>query len=311
MAFGVWAFFLRESDEVRAYNTSTELINYKQSLGIKDKLINLREVNYISGNKEMVIVDDNEYKKTILLYRDICLSDELITTHGSYSFWSYLVMEDYVDGFIESYLPYLNTSNTKSKPRKAINKTADNYTKSLRTLNEKLDELIHYQTIIEGSDTEYQILCNHYTDLYNVYRQSIQCSSDFMLALVEYIDICTFDDNIILDCNYALGDAFARMLKATTTSQVAVEPKYAHDVSVLIETIDSYNDGVNIYSAEYTEYNFLHSYNSLYGSYKDVLNYIFGCNKEIKEQMANGESLSEIITEAQSYAVTILNVIGF
>ena len=46
IAFGIWAFVFKEKDEVVAYNKVCEIVDYKESLGTKEKLISLRKYNY-------------------------------------------------------------------------------------------------------------------------------------------------------------------------------------------------------------------------------------------------------------------------
>ena len=54
VAFAVWAFFFREKEEVQAYNKSAEMLDYKESLGLNEKLITLQGLDYYGAKKENV-----------------------------------------------------------------------------------------------------------------------------------------------------------------------------------------------------------------------------------------------------------------
>ena len=106
IAFAVWAFWFKEKDEVQAYNRTSEMIDYKQSLGIKNKLSTLASTDYVQGNPEKKIGNDTETKQKIQEYRNLCLGEGVITIDGGLSYYSYLTMEEYVDDLLEFYLPY-------------------------------------------------------------------------------------------------------------------------------------------------------------------------------------------------------------
>ena len=55
IGFSVWVFFFREKEDVQAHNRLSELIDYKESLGIEEKMIELRNLNYLNGNKDSII----------------------------------------------------------------------------------------------------------------------------------------------------------------------------------------------------------------------------------------------------------------
>ena len=69
VAFGVWAFFFREKDEVLAYNRTCEIVDYKESLGTKEKISDLQDLNYIGKDSGKVITASNDTNKEILNLR--------------------------------------------------------------------------------------------------------------------------------------------------------------------------------------------------------------------------------------------------
>ena len=111
-AFGVWAFFFKEKDEVVAYNKTCELIEYKESVGIKEKLKNLQGLDYFGDDETQKILDSNDNNKEILRLREIMLSNNIIRTYDDGGvvtcyFDSYLVMDKYLDEMLGILVPYI------------------------------------------------------------------------------------------------------------------------------------------------------------------------------------------------------------
>ena len=85
--FAVWAFFFREKEEVQAYNKTAELIDYKESIGFKEKLVDLRLMNYYNDDKSKPIGDTSSSEQSIQNMRTLLLSLEniesgLLLTHN-------------------------------------------------------------------------------------------------------------------------------------------------------------------------------------------------------------------------------------
>ena len=311
IGLGVWAFWFREKDEVQAYNRTAELIDYKQSLGIREKLVELRNTNYVHNESDKLIGNETDIEKSIHNFRDLCLSENIITSTGDNSHYSYFVMEKYVDELLEYYLPYTKSDKSKSKPLKALKNDIESYIRSLKDFNETLDEILDYQKRIEGNSTELEILKGYYDNMHGKYRTSLSRASDVLLSMVDYIDVCIYSDNIKLDVTFALNDAFIRSLKSATTIESILEINYAHDVKLVMDIIEKYNSNETIFNEVYSEYDFVLSYNKLYNDYKSALNYIFSCKNLEKQQMAEGVSLSQVVEGAQDHVVVALNVLGF
>lgn len=310
IAFGIWAFAFRESDEVQAFNKSAELIDYKQSLALDSRLEALSNMNYISGNAESTITGDSDDKNNINRYRTICLSQESVVVEEGVEYNSYMTIDNNVDKYLELYLPYLDSSKSKSKPRKQVKNAIDDYRTSLKTLSKELDNVTTYQVNMTDSSAEYSMLNEHYRNFYNAYRKSLNKASDVLLAMVEYIDICCYGDSIRIDAEFAMGDAYARLLNTTTKAKEIDEIKYLCDVKILIDTMGRFEDDQNIY-IDQTEYEFLSSYNRLYNDKKSVLTKIFECDKEKRQQMAEGQSISDIEQSAHTDVINVLNVLGY
>ena len=68
---------------------------------------------------------------------------------------------------------------------------------------------------------------------------------------------------------------------------------------------------LNIYNGEYSEYDFLTSYNILINQYNEVLYKVFNKHNLEKKKIADGENLSDIKQEAQEATITVLSVLGF
>ena len=310
--FAVWAFFFRDKEEVQAYNKTAELIDYKQSLGIRDKIIQLQSMDYINGNKEKVIGDDTEAKKNILKYRKFCFDTEEITGYGNLVFCSYFLMDEHMDDIFEYYLPFTKTDSVKSSSLKRLKGDIDDYIDSLKVMNSNLDELIKYQNVITGMDAEYGYLAEHYEKLYNQYRSTLNDASKLMLSIVNFIDISVYSDNLIMDTTFALNDAFARTLITATNVDERLAADYAHHVYVVIKAIDNYNGESDIFTS-YSEYEFLTSYSNLYNNYQDSLNDAYSQNLETKQKMAVADknALSIILQKAQNAVTIVLKTIGY
>ena len=137
IAFGVWAFFFREKDEVLAYNRTSEIVNYKESLGTKEKVSTLQGLNYLGNDTSKVISASNDTNKEILSLREIMFSDSIITTYdegGTITcyFDSYFVMENYLDGITMQLIPYLKDINASDASIKTLKNTISTYTKNLK-----------------------------------------------------------------------------------------------------------------------------------------------------------------------------------
>ena len=319
VAFATWAFFFREKEEVQAYNRTAELIDFKQSLGVREKIITLNSMNYVNGDKTNVIGDDTDVKKDILNYRKLCMSQEVIADYSELEFCSLFVMDEYVDDVLEYYLPYTKSDNkTKNKSLKNLKKNIEEYIDSLKDLNTSLDDVIYYHSIVEAdSSTGYSWLKDYYNTFYNQYRSTLKNAGDLILSLVDYIDISVYGDDMLVDTTIALNDAFARSLIASCHIDSSQFPLFADQVYVIMNTIEDYKNSKDgsesIFNANYSEYKFLSAYNNLYNNFKDTLNHVFEQKKDVKQQMADDSdsALSSVLVGAQDYVVAVLNVLGF
>lgn len=312
IGFTVWAFCFREKDEVQAYNRISELVDYKESLGIKEKLTTLNKMNYVSGDKDKVIDDTLEAGKSINEYRQICLSDDkIVGGEGSFTYSSYRVLDQYVDMIIEYYLPYTKASNVNSSSLSNLKKSIKNYISRLKDLNITLNELIKFQNNIEGTEADLAGLSGRYNTLRLKYRETLNDSSKVLINLVEYVDASVYSGNLIVDTQTALFDALARTLNVSTSVQLVLENDYAHDTNIVLLRIDEYMKGESIYTEEYSEYNFLTSYNEMFNNYRKDLNYIFSCKNGLKKQMAAGTINSMVSSDAHEFVKVIFNVLGY
>lgn len=314
IAFTTWAFFFREKDEVQAYNRTAEVIDYKQSLGIREKLIQLNTMDYVNNDKTNVIGDDTDTKKEILDYRKLCLSQDLIKDYDQLEFSSLFVIDEYVNDILEYYLPYTKADDAKNKPLKNLKSDISDYIDSLKTLNTSLDEVIYYHSLVNNDNASgYSYLRDYYKTFYNEYRSTLKNAGDLILSIVEYIDVSVYSDDMLVDNTIALNDAFARSLIQACyvdSSQFAI---FADQTQIILNTIEKYRADGAIFTSSHTEYKFLSAYNNLYNKQKDTLNHVFEQKKEVKAQMADDSdsALSTVPISAQDYVVTVLNVLGF
>ena len=136
ISISVWAIFFKEKDEVQAYNRTAELIDYKQSLGMVERLTDLKDMNYLKNDKSKTINSATNAGAEIVEIRRLVLSDGLILGYGENQFHSYLTMEKQLDDIIEYYLPYTNGNKVKTK---SLNSLKD----AIKKVDEKKLEKMH------------------------------------------------------------------------------------------------------------------------------------------------------------------------
>lgn len=315
IGFSVWFFAFREKSEVQAYNRTSELVDYKESLAIKDDLVELNSMNYYGGESANVIDSSTQVGKEIYRLRALTVGGDKIVAEGTsgtgYTYESYRITDLMVDDILEYLLPYTKASSVKSKSLSKLKKSINSYIDSLKELNSTVDELMAFQNSMEGNDASFDALRGRYRSFSSKYRSSLNNASNLIMSLMDFIDISVYGDNIVLDEHMALFDAFARALAQSTSVDVNQENDYFNDVYVVMQRIEEVNDGDDIYSERYSEYDFLSSYNELFNNHKDALQYIFSCKNLQKKQMAGGKELSNISKTAQNYVIAVLNVLGY
>lgn len=310
ICFGVWAFFFKEKDEVIAYNRTAELIDYKQSLGIEEKFNSFKSFDYLKNDTGLKISSESESGKNINEIRRIILSDGLILGYGNNKFYSYVTLEKYIDEVIEYYLPYVNGNKVNTKALKTVKEKINNYIKTLKSLNSKLDEVINYQSVISGSAVELDILNGYYSQLQSEYRKSLNYGAEVAKAMINYIDKSVYKDNILIDTKTALYDSFIRAIIVSTSVEGKLEPDYSNDLRIIVEKISQVKSGSSIF-IKYNEYSFLVAYNKLYNDYASTLDYVFSCKNLEKEKMADGMALGQVLEKVQDSVITVVNVLGY
>ena len=316
IAFGIWAFVFKEKDEVVAYNKVCEIVDYKESLGTKEQLNNLKKYNYYGEDDTQVFSSLSSNEKTIISLRETMLSDTIITTYdegGNVTcyFDSYTVMEKEADTIIDSLLPYIKNTTGIDRLTKELKSIAKNYTNSYKTLSENIDDLYSCQATVSGTNTEMEVLLGNYSNLRVTYRGCLNNASQLIAKMFEIIR--TKYGQTIFDTKLALMDSFGRSLNVATNSSINImeEPYYAHDLHLVLDKINKVNQNVNIFSTKYTEYGFLNNYNTLSNKYSSEFNKALTKQNIAKQQMADGQNLSEIIIGAQDSLVYVLNVLGY
>lgn len=314
VGFAVWAFFIKEKDEVQAYGRLCEMVDYKQSIDINGKIEDLRK-NNLMGKDSQIIPNETDAQKNIYKIRENCFSEELIIGYSDskviYSYKSLFETDKYVSNIIEYYLPYVNGDRVNSKSLNNLKKNITAYIKSIEDINESIDNIVAYQKVISGTSTEMGILEGRYKALYSNYRNSLNKSANLILSIIDYIDVSVYSDKLKIDVFTAISDAYARALVVSTTVDEKEINNFSNDVNILENVIDEYKNDVNLFNSNYTEYDFLISYNKLHEKYKDVLNYVFSRTTIEKRKMADGENLSSVYETAKDSVITILNILGF
>ena len=315
VAFGVWAFFFREKDEVLAYNRTCEIVDYKESLGTNEKISDLQDLNYIGKDSGKVITASNDTNKEILNLREIMFSNSIITKYDEGGtiicyFDSYCIMESYLDEITIQLIPYLKNVNASDASIKTLKNTISTYTKNLQELNQALENLTTCQNSIEGTEIEMTTLYGNYNSVRIKYRRCLNNGATLVTNIFDIIKSSVGD--IKFDTKLALMDSFARsLIVVTRENQETTESYYAYDLHLILERYQKVCKGQNIFTAEYDEYNFLMSYNKLFNNY--LSEYTKALNKQNinKKKIADGQDLSDIKQEAQESLIFVLNVLGY
>lgn len=318
--FGVWAFFFKENDEKIAYNRVCELVDYKQSLGISERLSDLYNYDYYGLDKSNTLPIDSEDGKKVADIRKDCLNANYILKGDDLAYGSYKMYDERVDEILEYILPYLNGSKTSSKPRKAVTKSVSNYITSLKSMSEALDMVLDTHKGIDGSPASITVLAGNYGEFKTRYRNTLKCASEVITSSIDYINLCVFDGDIKLDTKFAMSDAFAIALNEAMSVETIREFDFSYDAYKIYSVLSAYKDtsiGSLLFNSTYSnyvgysEYEFLNAYNDMLCSHRDTLNTILTNPFSIKSAMADGKELSEIAEATQNSVIVILNVLGF
>ena len=316
IVFGVWAFFFREKDTVKAYNQTTQLVDYKESLGVKEKLVKLYYMDYMHDDPTKKINNTDVINRDILTIRKDCLSvDDIVGYEGdseSYRYDSYFTTDKTIDAIIRYYLPYTRGNYSSNTHQKALSNAIKNYISVLSSFNQTIDDLIKCQISFTGDNAvEMDVLRGYYNTFYFKYKDLLNKSSIVTIALTDYINMSLYNGSMMADSRIALYDCYARALKVATSTEENSKVFYLHDLHAIKDKMDKINDGINIYDTTYTEYRFLTSFNNLFCNYRKALNLIFDKSHLEKRIMANGEGLSDIVNQAKDSVIVLLNVLGF
>lgn len=315
LAFGAWAFFFREKDEVLAYNRTCEIVNYKESLGTKEKVSTLQGLNYLGNDTGKVITASNDTNKEILNLREIMFSDSIITKYdegGTVTcyFDSYFVMENYLDDITTQLIPYLKNLNASDASIKTLKNTISTYTKNLKELNQALDNLKTCQNGIEGTEIEMATLYGNYNSVRIKYRRCLNNGATLVTNIFDIIKSGV--GNLKFDTKLALMDSYARsLIVVTRENEETTESYYAYDLHLILERYQKACKGENIFTTEYDEYNFLINYNKLFNDYLSEFTKALNKQNINKKKMADGQDLSDIKQEAQAPLIYVLNVLGY
>ena len=140
LGFGVWAFFFREKDEVVAYNSISEFVDYKESLNVREDLEKLQSFDYLIKEEQHIPFDgSNNHVKKIVSLRETTMSKELINYYDdggnlTCTYDSYMVLEDLCDDMIGYLLPYLKYTNAKDNDLRNLKSSINDCIKYLKQL---------------------------------------------------------------------------------------------------------------------------------------------------------------------------------
>ncbi len=316
VAFGVWAFFFREKDEVVAYNKTCELIEYKESTGIKEKLKELQSNNSFGEGDSLHLIDEStETSQSILDLRKIMFSKEVIVIYdegGTITCYydSYYVIESQLDEMIEKIVPIIKQSNGNTKLNRQLRSSVSNYISNIRQLSSAIDILNDCQKTISGNETEMSVLYGNYNSVRQKYRRCLKYSSQLIMDVFDIIK--NNYGSIKFDTSLALMDSFARSVNVMCTEEIDKTEHYrAYDAYLISEKYYKVENNVSIFEDDYNELDFLKHYNNLFNNYISMLNKAHSKPNLNKTKMAVRQDLSDILIEAQESLVYVLNVLGY
>lgn len=315
VAFGMWAFFFREKDEVMAYNRTCELIEYKESSGIKEKIEALQDFDYIGKDSTNAIPSNSDTSNEILKIREIALSKNIVRTYdegGNVTcyFDSYIVMEDNLEDMICILLPYIKNSKGNSSLNKALKSTVNDYIKYLKELDQSIDILNNCQESITGTEVEMTVLLGNYNSFRTKYRRCLNSSAKLISNIFDIIK--SNYSEIKFDTALSLIDGYSRSVKISASEgKLKEEEFFSHDAHLILDKYRRVKNGESIFTVEYNEYKYLLNYNELFNKYVSQLDKALNKHNLNKTKMADGDDLSDIKVEAQKSLTYVLNVFGF
>ncbi len=313
--FGAWAFFFKEKDDVKAYNRTAELLNYKQSLNLQEKLDILTERGYLGDNPENIITDSTNTNIKILDFRKIMISQNPIESYDGngillHSYYSYDVTHALLDEMLVYYLPFLQGGGVDMLSYGKLNSDIKSLIASLKNFGMSIDNLISFQHSITGTPTEMEVLYGHYNGVRLKYREVLHDESLVVLGLRNYINNGVYRKEFKSDTLTALYDAGAYSIKYLSSVPVIEEIEYANDARKIFNMLKNYQSGQNIFTGEYSEFEFLTKYNILVKQYFDIIDKIFASKYLDKKNMSEGKNLSTIVELAHQPIIVYLNALG-
>lgn len=317
---GVWAFFFKETDEKMAYNRMCEVVDYKQSLGLRERTSDLQDCDYYGKDEANTLSNASveNIRKIILSRNAIVVGSET----SSPQYGSYITYDQMVDEILEYILPYLNGDKVNSKARRATTKAISAYVDSLDTLSVALEDVTSFQNNMKGESADYSLLINYYNELRLRYRKSLECAGDVITTAIEYINTSVYSGKFKFDTITALSDAFGVALKTAMSTELITEVDYSCDAYTIWGTLSAFKWGkaqnkFDLFDNSYenyvgcSEYEFLQSYGNLFGSHRDTLTSILSKPNAVKREMAGESGLSGIAEALQDDVVRVLKVLGF
>jgi len=316
IGFAVWVFFFKEKDEVVAYNDMTEMIEYRESVGLNERFVELNSMNYFGGDKTNVISPEVEGFKKTCATRDILLSEEVLNAYDDegkitatyMSYWTYDQMSTEI---FKDILPYLNGKKVNRKAQRELSKEIKNYINSVKEVSGDLDELINFQNGLTNDASLIAQLEGRYNSLKLKYRNMVGFAGKIISKSINYINVAIYDNNFKIDTKFALYDSFGKSLDGLVSALVDREKDFSNNTYLIMSKLNAFNKGENIFTEEYTELKFLESYNKLISTYPTVLGGVLSRHYIQISEMADNTNLSEIIEGAQAPLVIVLNIIGF
>lgn len=329
LGFGVWAFFFKEKEEMSGYNRVLEIIEYKISLDMDNKINDFRGNNKLGKSGDVEISDQNDYGKKILTMKERMFSDEIIVgkddnENVTYKHLSYFELDKYIDEILNFYLPYMQTTFIQGNYADGVTKAVNTYKENAKILLDEISFLESQQSKIDLTDKvdkQMESLSNMYSSLLDKYRSYISSGVDLIFEVEEYIHIGIYDNEFIYDERTILYDCFARSLKyASTADKIANndlsdETEGLNDLYYIIDKIDAIKDGEkNIYENKtYSKYEFVSGYSDLVKNHSKSLDYALTTSNFNKNKIINQDTeiLSEIHVDARLQIFVILDILGY
>ncbi len=292
---------------ISTYNTLSSAIEYEKRKGISVSLLDLQEKGYGENYEESFTSSHG----AIINARKKIFGDNvsLKVTIDSFSFYSYFALDETLNDSLGFYVSNSIISKGASRSeQREIEKLINNLKENIDALNDSLNVVITRQSSNLDSENSINLLTSAYRILQSNYRKLLLSKSQLTLKLKQFVIKHSFNDNFMDTAYSALCDCYAYSINAAMSVAYESENGYLLDSSMVRDKIMDFEVGINIFTLEITERNFVLSFRDLYNNYNSGLENVFNLTHEIKSNVVNNNNFTNSFIRAE-YQEKVRNVL--